>query len=202
MPSPIWDASTLCRRPGTPAGSCAIAASVAACVLAILLNGCASRNAHAAAPITAAPAARPIPETNAPPSTPPPPVKSQPASQVPIPEAEAAPAEPPKPPAPPRKQNADNAPPARPPAPQIAPQMSADDQAAYERKTNENIESAQKNLQTANGRTLTAGQSDLVEKIKGFLTQSREAISASDWARASNLSQKAYLLSVELVNSW
>lgn len=80
--------------------------------------------------------------------------------------------------------------------------MSADDQAAYERKTNENIESAQKNLQTANGRTLTAGQSDLVEKIKGFLTQSREAISASDWARASNLSQKAYLLSVELVNSW
>ena len=40
-------------------------------------------------------------------------------------------------------------PPARPPAPQISPQLSPVDQASYQRKTNEDVSVAKKNLQAA-----------------------------------------------------
>jgi hypothetical protein len=91
--------------------------------------------------------------------------------------------------------------PTRPPAPQISPQLSADDQASYERKTSDDTSVAEKNLAQANGKQLNAGQQDLEEKIRSFLAQSRDASKSGDWARAQNLSQKARLLSVELVNS-
>jgi hypothetical protein len=91
---------------------------------------------------------------------------------------------------------------ARPPAPQISPQLSPADQAALEKKTNANVASAEKNLQQAYGRELNSGQHDLVEKINSFLGQAREATRAADWVRANNLAEKAYLLSVELVNSF
>jgi len=51
------------------------------------------------------------------------------------------------------------------------------------------------------GRQLNPTQSDLVEKIRGFLRQAREAIRDSDWLRAKNLAQKAQVLSAELINS-
>ena len=89
----------------------------------------------------------------------------------------------------------------RPAAPQISPQLSAGDQATYQRKTNEDVATAEKNLQEASGKQLNAGQQDLVEKIRSFLAQSRDASKGGDWARAQNLSQKARLLSIELMNS-
>ena len=70
-----------------------------------------------------------------------------------------------------------------------------------QRRTNEDISVAEKNLQQATGKQLSAAQHDLYEKIQGFLAQSREASKAGDLARAQNLAQKARLLSVELVNS-
>jgi hypothetical protein len=87
------------------------------------------------------------------------------------------------------------------PAPQISPQLSRSDQAAYERKTGENISVAERNLQQTNGKQLSAAQQDLTEKIRSFLAQSREASKDGDWARAQNLAQKARLLSAELINS-
>jgi hypothetical protein len=92
-------------------------------------------------------------------------------------------------------------PPAHPPAPQISAQLSPGDQANYERKRSEDVVTAEKNLQEANGKPLSAAQQDLAEKIRSFLAQSRDASKAGDWARAQNLSQKARLLSVELINS-
>lgn len=92
--------------------------------------------------------------------------------------------------------------PERPPAPLISPQLSPDDQAALERKTNEKIAAAEKNLKRAYGHELNAAQHDLVEKINTFLGQSREALRAADWTRAYNLAQKAYLLSVDLASSF
>jgi outer membrane biosynthesis protein TonB len=91
--------------------------------------------------------------------------------------------------------------PAHPPAPQISLQISPGDQASYERKTNEDISVARKDLQQASGKQLNAAQQDLVEKIASFLSQSFEASKDGDWARAQNLAQKARLLSDELVNS-
>jgi hypothetical protein len=91
--------------------------------------------------------------------------------------------------------------PSRPPAPQISPQLSPNDQAAYQRKTGEDISVAESNLQQTDGKQLSAAQTDLAEKIRSFLAQSRDASKDGDWTRAQNLAQKARLLSVELINS-
>ena len=84
---------------------------------------------------------------------------------------------------------------------QIAPQLSAKDQAAAVRTTTNDIRVAERNLQVAYGRQLNASQNDLVEKIAGFLAQAHEAIRTGDWVRAQNLAQKAQVLSVELLKS-
>jgi outer membrane biosynthesis protein TonB len=104
---------------------------------------------------------------------------------------------------PPVESAADSQPeqPARAPAPQISPQLSPGDQASLQHKTQDDILVAQKNLQQSSGRVLSAAQKDLVDKIQSFLSQSGEASKAGDWSRAQNLSQKARLLSVELVDS-
>lgn len=80
-------------------------------------------------------------------------------------------------------------------------QLSLEELATYQRLTNEDISASEKNLQQAYGRDLNTAQHDLIEKIRSFLAQSREAIRESDWVRARNLAQKARVLSVDLVNS-
>jgi len=91
---------------------------------------------------------------------------------------------------------------ARPTAPIISPELSPGAQEAYRRKTQEDTGVAEQNLQKAGDKQLNAIQQDLVEKIRGFLEQSREASRDGDWARAQNLAQKARLLSAELVVSF
>ena len=86
--------------------------------------------------------------------------------------------------------------------PVISPQISAGDQAAYERRINENINTAERNLQQASAHQFNATQKDMAEKIRGFMDQAQEAMQASDWTRAQNLAQKAQVLSGELVNSF
>lgn len=126
------------------------------------------------------------------------PVASTPAPPVAIPAT--------KPPAP-RKPTTEQTPadaeaaPSHLPAPRISPQLSPGDEAAYQRKTSEDVVVAENNLQQTDGKHLNAAQSDLTEKIRSFLTQSRDASKNGDWARAQNLAQKARLLSVELINS-
>jgi len=85
---------------------------------------------------------------------------------------------------------------------QIAPQLSAKDQAAAVRTTTDDIRVAERNLQIAYGRQLNASQNDLVGKIAGFLAQAHEAIRTGDWVRAQNLAQKAQVLSAQLVKSF
>ena len=140
-------------------------------------SGCRKRSVQAAPPAVIVPSRQPHPA---------------PSHPEPKPEPAPAPATP--------KETSEPAPP-KPAPPQISPQLSPQEQAEDERKANQNIDEAEKNLRRAYGRELTAAQHDLVEKIRNFVTQSREAIRNSDWVRARNLSQKAYLLSVELANS-
>jgi hypothetical protein len=109
-------------------------------------------------------------------------------------------------PAAPRKpgssvEEAASQPSAHPPAPQISPQLSPGDQAAYQRKTNDDVSVTEKNLEQTRGKQLSAAQRDLIEKIHSFVSQCRDAGKDGDWARAENLAQKARLLSAELINS-
>ena len=165
--------------------------ALALLLFAVMLgaSGCKKRTVHAGPPVPPmAPPAEPAPANPTPPATKP---------ETP-PEAQPAPppvAPTPKPPAKPRLD------PPKPAPPQISPGMTAEEQAQAERRTNEGINAAERNLQAAYGRQLNAAQHDLVEKIRGFLAQAREAIRASDWVRARNLAQKARVLSVELINS-
>jgi len=181
-----------------------------ACCLSLAAAGCAGQRAHAPAAVTVVPipavsesqgpmttapdtdATPPIETTSAPPEVAlesVPPLDSIPAAKVPRKPVEQPVAE------------ATTEPPARPPAPQISPQLSPVDQASYQRKTNDDVSVAKKNLQATQGKQLNIAQQDLVDKIRSFLTQSLDASKGGDWTRAQNLAQKARLLSVELVNS-
>jgi len=181
-----------------------------ACGLSFAEPGCSRKTVHAVAPVASTPAPaseRPMPlapDTNAsPPEDAPATAPVIPAATttprpVTIPQTKPAPA-PHKPSTAQSEQTSEQ--PAHPPAPQISLQISPGDQASYERKANEDISVAERDLQQASGKQLNAAQQDLVEKIRSFLNQSREASKGGDWARAQNLAQKARLLSDELVNS-
>src|SRR3984893_1011741 len=189
-------------------------AILAASGFSLAATGCAQKNFHAAAPVSVAPTpslsetGRPMniaPDTNATPpaerEAAPPTLPAAAATPPPVAILSKKPA-PPKPAAEqPPAEVAAVEPPAHPPAPQISARLSPGDQANYERKRSEDVVTAEKNLQEANGKPLSAAQQDLAEKIRSFLAQSRDASKAGDWARAQNLSQKARLLSVELINS-
>jgi outer membrane biosynthesis protein TonB len=171
--------------------------------------GCHRQKVQAAAPPPVSPPANANPQpAPAPPSTTTAPRDSKPsppAGEAPVNPAPETPA--PKPvtprprviPAPPAAP--ETPPPPRPAPPQIRPRLSPEQVAEYKRKTSEAIAEAEKNLQSAYGRPLTESQRDLVEKIRGFLTQAREAGDAEDWGRAANVAEKARLLSLELINS-
>lgn len=183
-----------------------------ACALSLSVAGCGKEHARATVPVAEAPVApslEPVrPMTTAPDTDAKPPIEA--AAEAPtIP----SPAEPPapvvitptKPPAPRRPPEEHpveaDAQPAEHRAPQISPQISPTQQSQYERKTNENIAAAERNLKQTKGKTLSAAQQDLADKIRSFLAQSRDASKGGDWDRAQNLAQKARLLSNELLNS-
>lgn len=184
-----------------------------ACGLTLALTGC-EKTVKASPPVAATPMPQPAdsrPITNIAPDTtakPPevmeaPPPAPPPASANPLPvtSPRSKPAPPPHKQSPEPQTTETPAEQTHPPAPQISPELSPNDQATYSHKTDEDIKTAEKNLQQSADKRLSAAQQDLVEKIRSFLSQSREASKASDWARAQNLAQKARVLSEELVGS-
>ncbi len=195
--------------PSQSSRNLAIAAALAVCGVLPTLGGCAEKQVHASAPVAPVPveAVRPMttaPDTDA---TPPPesatvPAPTLPLTATPVPLPVSVPAEkPPAPHKPSAEQTTGDAAPPHPPVPQISPQLSPSDQAAYERKTAEDISVAESNLHQTEGRQLNAVQTDMTEKIRSFLAQSRDASKDGNWASAQNLAQKARVLSVELINS-
>ena len=76
----------------------------------------------------------------------------------------------------------------------------AGDQTAHQRDAaNQILGSADANLKKIAGRQLSSNQQDMVNQIRQFMSQSREAIDAGDLERARALAWKAQLLSEELV---
>jgi hypothetical protein len=180
--------------------------------MAIFAGGCTHRTVQASAPVSGPPAPalseveRPMtvaPDTDASPPSETEPVSAptvaaeEPATPITIPATRTA--NPRRPPEPPVEASAE--PPARKPTPVISPQLSPADQANYEKRTGDDVGVAEKNLQGAQGKQLNATQQDIVDKVRSFLAQARDASKSGDWARAQNLAQKARLLSIELVNS-
>jgi hypothetical protein len=169
----------------------------------VLALGGAGCRKHAAA----APPATPLPaEKTLPPEMKPPDVGGAPKTETPV--LVVPPAKPPKPPrksaplTPPEPEAAATEPVSpKPEPPRISPRYSPQQQAEFRRKANEAIAVAERNLQSMNGRVMSAAQTDLAEKVRGFLAQAREAMQAGDWFRAENLASKARVLSEELVAS-
>ncbi len=85
--------------------------------------------------------------------------------------------------------------------PLIAPQLTAEESAASQQEIDQNLSSAQRNLDQTRGRSLSTMQQDLTEKVRAFLTQARTAVREGDLVQARNLAHKAKLLSEELVRS-
>ncbi len=171
--------------------------------LSTVMAGCASRHIVRAAPpsVSAPPPAETAPM---PAPTAPPPVETteEPAPEVPSPAPPPAPAKRPAAPKRPAPVETADPTPAKPAAPpQISPQLSPRDLETTKSGTTRDITTAEQNLGLASGKQLSAAQKDLVEKIKGFLSQAHEAIRADDWVRAQNLAEKARVLSAELAKS-
>lgn len=175
------------------------AALLAACVLAIGLAGCPREKVHAKMPKIIPP----VPAIVEPPE-PPYILGEEPVDTTLAMIPASLPEPPPEPPhpAPPRKPASDAPAQPKPSVPVISPQVSPADQAAYTRRINENISTAERNLQQASTHNLDATQKDMAEKIRNFVDQAKEAMQASDWTRAQNLAQKAQVLSVELVGTF
>lgn len=165
--------------------------------------GC-RRNIVRASPASVAPPSE-QPETTPEPAAPVAVAEPEPAPQ---PEPEPAPAAPVAKPAPvrPRPAPAEAEAPKpkaepEPEPPQISPQLTPQQQTEAIQHTTDDVRTAEKNLQLANGKSLNASQKDLAEKIGEFLAQAHEAIRANDWVRAQNLARKAAILSNELLKA-
>ena len=85
--------------------------------------------------------------------------------------------------------------------PQIVPQLTPGQSSALREETEQNLRVAERNVTTASRRRLNPTQSDLASKVRGFISDAREAGRAGDWPRARDLAKKAQVLSEELANS-
>ena len=176
--------------------------AVAAC-LGFLCSGCSHSRVHASAPVTVPPnppAPVPVPDKSQSPDSIPAP--STPAPKNPVPTNPPADLNPkPETPKRPETSSPQTTEPERPTAPQISPQISPSDQSQLQQQANQLINTTQQNLHHSDGRQLNSTQKDMVDKIRGFLAQAQDALTTSDWERAKKLSDKAYLLSLELLKT-
>ena len=85
--------------------------------------------------------------------------------------------------------------------PQIVPEMSAQQSASLQRETEDSLNAAERNLSSMAGKSLNAMQSDLISKVRSFISDAREAARAGDWERARTLATKAEVLSQQLTGS-
>jgi hypothetical protein len=170
-----------------------------ACALALGVAGCPREKVHAKMPTIIPPVPAP-----AEPPTPPYILGQEPTDTTLAMIPESLPTPPPERPHPaaPRHSGSDPSAAPKPAAPAISPEISASDQAVYERRIDENLKTAESNLRQASAHQLNATQKDMAEKIKGFVEQAHDAMQAADWTRAQNLAEKAQVLSSELASSF
>ena len=91
--------------------------------------------------------------------------------------------------------------PGKPEVPQIAQQLTPAEANAAQQQTTQSVTVAERNLGTAEGKSLNANQKDLASKVRSFLSEAREAAQSGAWTRARNAAKKAEVLSQELASS-
>lgn len=89
----------------------------------------------------------------------------------------------------------------KPEIPQIAPQLTAAEASAAQQQTSQSLSIAERNIGSADGKSLNAKQQDLASKVRSFMAEAHDAANTGDWTRARAASKKAEVLSQELASS-
>jgi hypothetical protein len=89
----------------------------------------------------------------------------------------------------------------KPDVPQIAPQLTAAEATAAQQQTGQSLAIAERNIGSAEGKSLNATQQDLASKVRSFMAEARDAAKTGDWTRARAAAKKAEVLSQELAAS-
>jgi hypothetical protein len=89
----------------------------------------------------------------------------------------------------------------KPEVPQIAPQLTAAEASAAQQQTPQSLSVAERNIGSAEGKTLNAMQQDLASKVRSFMAEAHAAAKSGDWTRAKNAAKKAEVLSQELASA-
>lgn len=197
-------------------------ATVAGILLAsmLALGGCKKKKPAVPPPQAQAPAvAQPAPETQ-PPAPPasepnrPEPEAAQPETEpaatttpAPKPKTKPRPVKKPAPPAPEKPtEKAESKPPktvvpeggTQPAKPQLSPTMPSDQKIHQKMNTNQLLEATDYNLKGIS-RTLNTDEQAMLQHIRSYMQQARDASKDGDTERAYNLALKAHLLSDELI---
>jgi outer membrane biosynthesis protein TonB len=181
----------------------------------LVLGGCKKKKPAVPPPQAEAPTiTKPAPETQ--PTVPPPsePNRPEPEATQPAPEPAPAPAPKPKPkrhtakktPEKPAEKPAEKQPSktvvpeggTQPATPQLSASMSHDQVIHQKLNTNQLLEATDYNLKSVT-RALSADEQAMVQHIRSYMQQARDATKDGDTERAYNLALKAHLLSDELV---
>jgi hypothetical protein len=89
----------------------------------------------------------------------------------------------------------------KPDVPQIAPQLTAGEASAAQQQTTQSLSVAERNIGSAEGKSLNPTQQDLASKVRSFMAEARDAAHSGDWTRARAAAKKAEVLSQELAES-
>ena len=173
-------------------------------LLAFLSPGCTALEAlFTPVPPRAPSPTSPAPEAPAPAPAEAPPVSLEPSPPLTIPVAPApapsktSPVRKEAPPAPSPPVPLSPAPPAPPPV--LAPQVGPEDQDRLQREAANTIKAIEQIVAQLDQKKLSATQQETSSTLQSFLVKAREALSAQDYLRATNLTEKAKILAEELV---
>lgn len=87
------------------------------------------------------------------------------------------------------------------PPPVLSPQMGRAEEDLQRQEVNGKIQKAEQTVQQVDQSKLAKNQQDTYATIQSFIGNAREALSARDFVRASNLAEKAQLLADDLLRS-
>jgi hypothetical protein len=137
----------------------------------------------------------PPPPAKAPiPAAPGPPAKTEPVAPAPAPKKEPEAPQPPKkePETPPARKDSEA------PPPVLAPQVGKGDEEQLRRTAISRIQRTEQLVGQLEGKSLTGEQQERLMTVRSLLGSARDALTAQDLTKASNLGEKARLLAEEL----
>ncbi len=87
------------------------------------------------------------------------------------------------------------------PPPVLSPQVGREDEDRLSREANARIRKAEQTVQQIDQKKLAKDQQGTLSTVRNFLANAREALTARDFPRATNLAEKAQILAEELVRT-